>query len=171
MKAKLADLEKSIQTLEGKVKNCTDCPLVLEIKREIQKEKSYITVMKEQLDAECCRSAREFAEETPSGLVNTNESLYKDNLDAAKNWFYGNQTVDQYVYKTFEATTKYNLSACPKTQPYALSQFRGCTFCPETEQFNLLKRQCEACGNFQRFDVYIKKCVKVYCQPYEEFPL
>lgn len=33
MKAKLADLEQSILKLESKVKNCTECPLVVEIKR------------------------------------------------------------------------------------------------------------------------------------------
>ena len=85
--------------------------------------------MEEQLKAECCKTMKQLAPENATGLVNANESLYKDNLDAAKNWYYGNQTLDQYVYKTFEATTKYNMSACPQQTPYALSQYRGCTFC------------------------------------------
>lgn len=50
--------------------------------------------MKQELEADCCKSMKEIPEETPSGLVNTNDSLYKDNLDAAKNWQYGNQTLD-----------------------------------------------------------------------------
>ncbi len=104
--------------------------------------------MKQELEADCCKSMKEIPEETPSGLVNTNDSLYKDNLDAAKNWQYGNQTLDQYVYKTFEATTKYNMSACPAEKPYALSQYRGCTFCSDTKFFDLKIRICKECGNF-----------------------
>jgi hypothetical protein len=51
MKEKLNTLETSIKTLDSKVRNCTECPLIVEIKREIQKEQSYIDAMKSQLSA------------------------------------------------------------------------------------------------------------------------
>lgn len=44
--------------------------------------------MGETINSECCKGDYKFKPETPTGLVDLSNTIYKDNLNA-KNWYYG----------------------------------------------------------------------------------
>lgn len=74
--------------------------------------------MNDTLNSQCCNTPKPLPLQNATGMVNLNESLYKDNLDAP-NWYYGNINKTQYKLKTFEQASKYNLTSCPLSIPFA----------------------------------------------------
>ena len=51
--------------------------------------------MDDYINGNCMRVPRPIEDETATGLVDLNDRLYKDNLQAP-NWIYGNITEEQY---------------------------------------------------------------------------
>jgi hypothetical protein len=51
--------------------------------------------MDDYINGDCMRVPRPIEDETAKGLVDLNDRLYKDNLQAP-NWIYGNITEQQY---------------------------------------------------------------------------
>lgn len=104
--------------------------------------------MQETIDSKCCK-------------VYT--ILYNDNLNAS-NWFYGNQTADQY--KTSMAQRIKNASGndtfvrlCPIYTPYVADDMKSCVVCEDQNAlFNLQTRQCQQCPIGKIFNYDKHRC-------------
>ncbi len=122
------------------------CPRYEQLALEMSQSQNYLSIMNETINAECCKANYKFIAETPTGLVNLQGTIYKDNLND-KNWYYGDITQKDYTLKRFQLATKYNLTSCPIDMPYADLTQNKCGRCPQPGMyFNLGSRQCLSCG-------------------------
>lgn len=85
--------------------------------------------MDDYLNGNCKRVPRIITPEGATGLVDLNDRLFKDNLKAP-NWIYGNITEEQYRLLVFTETTKFNMTTCPLTSPFANKFNNTCFSCP-----------------------------------------
>lgn len=117
---KLTSIGTSIAGMRASLKECDEvrCPRYEELALEMSQAQNYLDIMNETLNAECCKPNYKFVPEKPTGLVNLQNTIYKDNLNA-KNWYYGATDVKEYTLRRFQLATKFNLTSCPLASPYA----------------------------------------------------
>lgn len=135
--------------MEQELAQCTGdaCANYKYIQEELKNMKAYTSSAQEILGSDCCHKKLEFKEEKPLGMVDLGSNvLYKDNL-RARNWYYGSTNERDYRLQMFELTTKYNVSTCPLSRPFANYAQNRCEKCKDKGAiFNLGVRSCFYCG-------------------------
>jgi hypothetical protein len=140
---------------------CTDCTFLGQGFDNINIQiKNYILFLNKTLDGEFCKNkVSNVGSEKPVGMVNINNSYFKNNLKA-QNWYYGSTTASDYKLDIFKRSITYNLTNCPIEIPYVDIDQQHCLNCPEGGMFNLGAQKCDICKPDEILNVQRGSCDK-----------
>ena len=173
--AAIAAVETSNQRMVDYLPGCQGCPGdAVEATYEIQNMTyNYTGYVNQTLNGEFCGESE--LKETPSGLVDINNSYFKNNL-RAPNWYYGSTTGSDYKLAMFKKAATFNLTDCPLSAPFVKPNEQICFDCPSDSIFNLGSHSCDSCPPGRILNVHTSTCDiclgerkflggKLWCQP------
>jgi len=140
-------LEEKEAAVENYMATCVDCSFVANDTIQIKNLTStYIHHLNETLDGVYCQNDA-VSKEVAKGMVNLNNSYFKNNLKA-KNWYYGSTTASDYKIYLFKRSSTYNLTNCPIEFPFVREKEQQCFNCAVGSIFNVGAEKCDTCGKF-----------------------
>lgn len=163
-------MEQQLVGLHSKLEQCHECPRVLDLRQQAEKQSKYVKEIKDIVAADCCEKVKEEVTvvapivRKPIGLVNLNTSIFVSNLDHA-DWIYGNTTEKEMKLTMFAIASKHNTTKCKPGEPIAISD-KKCISCPKDKPiWNVGEAVCTVCPTGHLYNRTAHACSLIPVHP------